>query len=264
MDGPQEVMSVLSGSPHRLSILRALRDAPRDLRDLRAELDVPRATVKHNLTRLQEHDLVAETGATYRLTAFGQCVLREYADYRASVGLAADLQPFLEFVPPPGFEYDLEPLAGSTVTEATSADPHAPAERFLELLADTDRARVVIPVVVPMLAEELYNQVVAEAMELRLVVPSDLLSVIESKFTAEYEKAVECERLWLGLCEADIPYSLAVLDDTLVLGGYDDGNILRCLVENESASAVELGRSMFREYEDDAESEFGKLQVTTG
>lgn len=261
MDAPREVMAVLSGTPHRLAILRALRDAPRDLRDLQAALDVPRATLKHNLTRLAEHDLVAETRSTYRLTAFGRCVFREYADYRETVGLAADLRPFLEFVRPRAFDYDLAPLAGSTVTCAESANPHAPVERLRDLLADTDRARMVVPVVVPMVVEELYHGIADERLELELVVPADIRPVVESKFAEEYEAAVGCDRLQVSLFDGEIPFCIGVLDDTLVLGGYDDGNILRALVENDTGSAVRWGRDRCREYEREADPMVGKLEA---
>lgn len=242
-------LATLSGSDHRMAILRTLEEDSRDVATLRDELDIPRATVRHNLTRLSERGMVERARGEYRLTTFGRRIRGHVDDCLATMSTVRNLAPFLDLLPPDVFQYDLSRLDGARVTTAEPSAPHAPMERLVDCIADTDHIRMLVPVTAPPLVEACYREVVEKGHQLEIIVQETVLSRLHERFGQQCAEGFETGRYRIGKYGATVPFALALLDDRVALGGHDDQNVLRCLVDHDSPGAVQLGEEIYAEYE---------------
>lgn len=249
MDDSLDVLSVLSDSPHRLAILRQLATDPCGVGDLSDALDLPRATVTHNLTRLEETGLVCSIGSEYDTTAFGRAVRTHVTDCLDAVAVSETLQPFLATVPDDAIDVDHRTFAGASVTAVSSTDPHAPVERLVEILGDADYLRVATPVLLPRLVDALHSLVVDRSGRLDLVVPRTAVELFEQRHPDAYTEAIGSDRLIAGVTADPIPYGLYLGEDRLALVGHDEQNIPRCVVEADATSALDWAAAEFRGHE---------------
>lgn len=134
MDDPLDVVSVLADSPNRLPILQFVDDEPSSISTVSSALSIPRRTVTHNLSRLEEAGLVRSVGSEYSATTFGTHVCTNFSECLDAVSVGHTLRPFLDVVPTPSFDFDPSTFEGSDVTTASQTSPHAPTERLLEIV----------------------------------------------------------------------------------------------------------------------------------
>lgn len=80
MDDELAIISVLADSPRRVAILRYIDSEPTRVSTISNELSIPRRTVKHNLSRLEEESLVKSTGSEYVATTFGSYVCTKFSE----------------------------------------------------------------------------------------------------------------------------------------------------------------------------------------
>lgn len=264
MDDPLEIASVLSDSPHRISILQYVDDEPVGVADVRSSLEIPRATAKHNLKRLEEAGLVESVGSRYTITAFGRAVRTHFTSCLDAIAVSRTLRPFLAVVPPSAFECDPTLFEGSEVTSITPANPHAPVERLLGIVEGASYLRVVTPVLLPQLIDALHDGLVNDDLRVDLVATAEVLELLRSEWPTAYAEAVESERLVASVYPETVPFGLYLLEDAVALIGHDEENIPRCVVENDAPAAVEWASDLFREYEKGADSRVWGPEVEHG
>lgn len=110
------------------------------------------------------------------------------------------------------------------------------------------------PVLGPRLIDALLGGLVEGRLDLTLLAPRDALEMIQSRHQSVYESAIENRRLAAGVYDEDVLYGLFLRENVLVLVGYDEHNFVRCIVENDSQTALEWGSDLFREREQRVES----------
>lgn len=143
---PRSILETLAGTPLRLRVLDALAGEPLDLRDLSERTNVPRTTLRHNLSRLRETGLIEETlSGTYRPTPRGQIARTGVESYRARIEAGLRLEPFLECVPFEDVDAEVEWFADAELTVSGRDSPYAPARRLLAALETHDRIRGFLP-----------------------------------------------------------------------------------------------------------------------
>lgn len=244
-----DIISVLSGSRHRLPILQYLDDEPAGVSDISSDLDIPRTTVKHNLTRLEETELIQSVGTSYSVTTFGTYVCEDVTNCLNRIAVSTDLLSFLEVVPRSTLDLDISTFQNSNVTAVSSTNPHAPVERLLELVQDAAYLRVATPVILPRLVDAFHEAVVERGIRLDLIVPAETLEMVQSEFASEYRAAIESERLIVGVSPDDIPFGLFLFEEQLALVGHDGMNLPRCLVESDAETALQWANEAFRDFE---------------
>lgn len=254
MDDPLDAVSVLADSPNRLSILEFVEEGPAGVSDISSALSIPRRTAKHNLSRLEEASLVRSVGSEYAATTFGTYVCGHFSSCIDAVSVAHTLQPFLEVVPPEGFDFDPSTFEGSALTAASPTEPHAPTERLLEMVRDAGYLRVVTPVVGPRLADAFRDGLQGGGLELNLLAPRDALEQFQSRHPSVYEASIDDGRFVAGVCADHVPFGVFLCDDVLVLVGHDEQNFVRCVVENDSPAALAWGSDAFRDHEQRVDS----------
>lgn len=247
---PFEDLAVLAASRNRYGIIKFLHDSdrPTSLREISSTLDIPRATVKHNLDKLEKRGIVAWENGSYHITTFGQYVVRLFDESNKDIAVARNLEPFLSLVPSSEFETGLSPFVDSDVTTVESDDPHAPVRRFSDLIERTHRNSIAVPVLVPTIVETLFEEITENRAEVELILQARPLEILRSNFPDKYESARKTGNFTVGVYDGAIPFGIALLDAESVLIGLDEKNIPRCLVENSSEDAHDWITQRFQQY----------------
>jgi predicted transcriptional regulator len=219
-----ELLEVVAGTPHRRSILRALRGERHDLRGLADTLAVPRTTLRHNLDALSEATLIERTLENeYRLTSTGQAVLDGLDAFRDHVDAASTLAPFLECVSSDDLGVDIDAFADARVTAASKLRPHAPVQRLLDVLEAAESVALATPMLPPDTPR--FGEVLAGDTDAEVFVSEEVATLVRS---ADADWGTDRSMV---VIEDDPDFCAGVADGTALLLGLDDRGKPHALVE---------------------------------
>ncbi|WP_224335455.1 helix-turn-helix transcriptional regulator [Haloprofundus halobius] len=243
-----ELLDVLR---HR-ELLELLIEGPLDRRDIQTRLGISRAT-SHRFTRwLQEGRLAERRDGRWALTGRGETVAEEMLRFERNLRAAARLEPLLECICPDHKEFIVEPFADAVVTTPTPEDPYRPVARFLALLEESDTFRGFNTThMVPPGAEHFYASLFDDT-ESELIYLPVVVDALRSTHPEQVANAIERGHLALRTREA-LPYGLAIFDDRVGIGGYDDETgSMRVFVDTDDGIAREWARRVFEAYRTDS------------
>ncbi|SEO73251.1 Predicted transcriptional regulator, contains HTH domain [Halogranum amylolyticum] len=231
---------------HR-SVLELLFDGPRDRRDIEAALGVSRAT-SHRFTRwLEDNDLAERVDGRFVLTGKGQVVAESTLRFERNLVTAGRLAPLLDAICEDHQEFVVEPFADATVTVPTPSDPYAPVTRFLSLLRDSETFRGfnTTHMVPPSTATP---DPVFEGRDVELIYLPDVVERLRTDDPERFDAALEAGSLTLHTRSA-LPYGLAVFDDRVGIGGYDEETgAMRVFVDTDATIAREWAERVYDSY----------------
>lgn len=216
-----EIIHCIAGTEHRGSILQAVSDDAKDLRDLSDELDIPRATLRHNLGKLIEADLVESTVTnSYRATLLGQAAIRGLNAFREPLATGTRLNPFLSRIDHTEFDVPLSAMEQAELTKSTRSNPFGPSHRVEDVL----ESRPITTCYLPILPSSLYaeDRETVPFEHVHFAAPPDILSGLADRNSAVAADLVERNRVFratnpstdsLGLLQTDTEAFVLVLDD---------------------------------------------------
>ena len=232
--------------------LAVLRDGPRSRRELMERLDVSRTTVHRIVRSLEAMELLTGPGGDLELSPFGSAVADEVATYRDRVGAAGRLRSFLETVPDATVGVDVGRFADARVTETKPTSPYGPVGRFMELLSASETLRGFdTTTIAPVYVGEIRDQILG-GMETDVTYLPAVVEEIRDAYPEDVATAAESGMLTLRTHE-DLPFGLAVFDDRVGLGGYDEETgMLRVFVDTDDPDVREWALDLYRRYRDEA------------
>lgn len=220
-------------------VLEALRAEPLDRREIEGRLDVSRAT-SHRLTKwLDEQGFVKKVDGRFRLTGRGEAVTDEVLRFEANVSTVHRMGPLLDVICPHHAEFAIEPMIDSTVTVAEPTVPDRPAERFISLVGESETFRGFNTThLAPLMIGEFYQRVF-DGTEAEFIYPPDVAERLRETYPTRVTEAVDRGQLTLRTREK-LPYGLALFDERVGLGGYDDDTgLMQVFVDTDSPMARE-------------------------
>lgn len=234
-------------------VLEVLLDGPLDRREIEERLDVSRAT-SHRFTRwLDEQGLVEKVDGRFRLTGQGEAVAEEVLRFEANVVTAHRLAPLLDAICDDHREFVVEPFVDATVTIAEPDDPYRPVERFVSLVRASGTFRGFNTTHMAPLALGEFHQEVFEGTDTEIVY---LPQVAERLFETYPERASEAtERGHLALrTREELPYGLAIFDERVGIGGYDETTgLMEVFVDTDAQVAREWAERVYASVRADSE-----------
>ncbi|MWV40708.1 transcriptional regulator [Natrialba sp. INN-245] len=226
-------------------VLEALRDEPLDRREIEERLDVSRAT-SHRFTQwLDEQGFVEKRDGRFQLTGPGEAVADEVLRFEANVRTVHRLSPLLDAVCEDHQEFVLEPFVDANVTLAEPDNPYRPVERFLSLLVDSESFRGFNTTHMAPLVLGEFHQQIFEGSDSEIIY---LPPIVEKLFETYPERAKEAtESGHLALRTRDeLPYGLAIFDNRVGIGGYDEGTgLMQVFVDTDSQIACEWAEQVY-------------------
>ncbi|GGN96538.1 MULTISPECIES: helix-turn-helix transcriptional regulator [Haloarcula] len=234
-------------------VLEALLERPLDRGEIENRLDVSRAT-SHRFTQwLDRQGFVEKVDGRFRLTGRGQTVAEEVLRFEANVRTAHRLTPLLDAICDDHQEFVIEPFVNATVTTAAPEDPYQPVERFVSLVRNSETLRGFNTTHMAPLVLGQFHQQVFEATDTEIIY---LPHIAEKLFETYPERASEAiDRGHLTLRTRDtLPYGLAIFDDRVGVGGYDEETgLMEVFVDTDDAVAREWAERVFASVKADSE-----------
>ena len=226
-------------------VLEALRDEPLDRREIEERLDVSRAT-SHRFTQwLDEQNLVEKVEGRFQLTGAGEAVADEVLRFEANVRTVHRLSPLLDAVCEDHQEFVLEPFVDAEVTLAEPEDPYRPIDRCLSLLRGSESFRGFNTThMAPLVLDEFHHQIVEET-DTEIVYLPPIVEKLFETHPDQAKEAVESGHLALWTRD-DLPYGLAIFDDRVGIGGYDeDTGLMQVFVDTDTQIAREWAERVY-------------------
>ncbi|WP_254547426.1 helix-turn-helix transcriptional regulator [Halomarina pelagica] len=245
-------------------LLEALFDGPLDRRDIEECLGVSRAT-SHRFTRwLETEGLATKVDGQFALTGQGAVIAEEILRFELHVAAAQRLAPLLSSICDHHREFVIEPFADATVTTADPADPYRPVRRFVSLVEESTTLRGFnTTAMAPLTMQSFYERLFGE-METEIVYLPSAVDGLLASYPEQAERVLETGRLTLFTREA-LPYGLAIFDDRVGIGGYDeDTGLLRVFVDTDAERAREWAERVYELFKEDSDPlervrEFGAM-----
>lgn len=250
----QEVLTHIAGTPVRTAILSALETETLDLRDLSDRLQTPRTTLRHNLQKMIEGELIEETlDNEYRTTPLGRAVLDGLTAFGEHVETATHLEPLFECLWPSQLDIEISSLSTASVTEATRVEPYAPHMRLTALLGEGTDIWAYVPTD-PFLFEQPDEPVFRDSHgDISLLVSPDVAEVLYEYHETKLATAVAQGPMDIGVVGVtDMEYGVGVIDDRAVVLGLDDNDKPHALVETTDQQCQEWAIRQIEELQADA------------
>jgi predicted transcriptional regulator len=239
--GPDLLGDIIRHGP----VLEALLKEPLDRREIEEHLDVSRATSHRFMQWLDEKGFVEKVDSRFQLTSRGEVIAEEVLRFEANVRTAHRLTPLLECICDDHREFVVEPFVDATVTVAAPDDPYQPIERFLSLVRESGTFRGFNTThMAPLVIGEFHHQVFEETETEIIYLPG----IVEKLFETYPEQASEAiDRGHLTLrTRDDLPYGLALFDDRIGIGGYDETTgLMQVFVDTDATIAREWGERVY-------------------
>ncbi|KAB1190607.1 hypothetical protein GJR96_16770 [Haloferax sp. MBLA0076] len=236
----------------RADALAALLDGPLERSDLMETLDVSRTTIHRIVRGLESKELLVQDGVEFKLSPFGETVAREVTAYRRRITAAQRLQPFFETLTDRSVELEAGLFDGATMTESKPTNPYAPVARFMELLRDSRSLHGFdTTTVAPIYVEEIRDEILG-GMETDVVYLSAVVEEMVETYPDAIANAVDAGQLTLSTHD-DLPFGLAIFEDRVGLGGYDETGLLSVFVDTDSSEARDWAMETYQRYRDEAE-----------
>lgn len=220
-------------------VLEALLDAPRDRGEIEAHLDVSRATSHRYTQWLDEQGFVEKVDGRFRLTWRGAVVAEEVLRFETNVQTAHRLTPLLNAVCEDHRDFVVEPFFDATVTVSKSDDPYRPVERFISLVNESESFRGFNTTHMAPLVLGEFHQQVFDGTDTEIIYLPHIVEKLVETYPTQAAEAVERGHLTVRTRE-DLPYGLALFDDRVGIGGYDEETgLMQVFVDTDSPIARE-------------------------
>ncbi len=235
-------------------VLEALLKEPLDRRGIEDRLDISRATSHRYVQWLDEQELVEKVDGRFQLTWRGAVIAEEILRFEANVRTAHRLTPLLDAVCDDHRDFVLEPFVDSTITVAEPDDPYRPVERFMALVRESEKLRGFNTThMVPLALNEFHRQLFEDTDTKIIYVPSVAERLFET-YPERAREAIESGHLVLRTRD-ELPYGLAIFDDRVGIGGYDEATgLMEVFVDTDAPIAREWAERVYASVEDDSES----------
>jgi len=249
------ITKLLNHLAHRGAVLQCLQDGISESREIAVKINKSRSSVDRDIRLLKDDDYIEEHVNGYGLTPYGEFAL---VVYQAAEQLAGGktLVPHLPASSPFALLQDAE------IREASGTLPQQPIDHIGELIRTSEHVKIVAPVVLSPLTDDIAERIQSEAMTVDIIVTDDVLDQLCTNFEEEVHMCLENQSCSLRQTDKELSFGLIIADDeTMCLGVYDDSMRLLGTITNRLEDAVEWALETFYEYQDVSDEVF--LRGTT-
>lgn len=222
-----------------------LLEGPLDRREIEERLGVSQAT-SHRFTRwLDEQGFVEKVDGRFQLTGKGEATTSEILRFEANVRTTDRLAPLLDVICEDHQEFVVEPFLDATVTVAEPDDPYRPVERFVSLLGESQTFRGFNTTHMAPLVLGEFHQQVFEKTDSEIVYLPQIVEKLFKTYPEQATEAIEHGHLTLRTRDA-LPYGLAIFDERVGIGGYDEATgLMQVFVDTDAPIAREWTKRVY-------------------
>ncbi|ELY63173.1 helix-turn-helix transcriptional regulator [Natrinema versiforme] len=226
MDSPGEAtlerLEFLIASPNRYRLLRSLSERAASPDALGEELDLPRSTLRRNLTALEKQGYISHvvTENRYEITVAGEIAFEAVRDALSAVELGASLGPFFERFPAE-LPISSDALTSCDITVSTTDTPFEPLYHVRRSVVDATRVSGFVPTINPLYIETLH-ECITEDLTLDVVAPPTGYESASPDYDETLAAIDASENVTLYESSAVPEYALGIVDETVLIGAFDE------------------------------------------
>jgi len=244
----------------RAEVLGSMKEGEMRKEDVEEVAGVSSSTAHRILNGYMEDGVVERRGAgVYALTATGEEVAREVERFRDGVSNIKELSTVIESADEDGIGFDPEPFKRGVVKSSTPERPYEAGRRCLEVFRETDELRLlVVSTATPMFWEE-KQRLVAEGRETEIVCPEEIVET--SLDTVSRDIVDGLVRNMDVRVHDDVPFSIALFDERIGVGGHADDGKLEVFADTDDADAYEWGERVYESYREESDRMFDRFDA---
>lgn len=249
-------LEFLAGSPYRVPLLAELAEHELCWEDLKERCGASRTTLQRNLKALEEQGWIQHTNRTYKLTQEGHVIADQTVQLLETIQTADRVQPVLQWLPDDTFDGDLDVLTDATVITRTSGDPYTIQNHYVRRLREVEQVQALLPTTGLRSWQVAHDRILAGDLHCEVVVGQDVAETLHT--TPDYQPLLDdlatTRRHEILVVGDSIPYLLALMDDHVLISGYDETDLPRGLIETTHDEAYDWALQTFTEYKQQATS----------
>lgn len=232
VDGILDDIECVACSKNRLKILHQLLKSPQSASALNKAVSIHRTSLRRNLDVLMNKNWVRSDPAenVFRISPSGQIFLEGFYEMMETTRTAADIGSFLGQFPEPT-PVSVDALRECSITVSETRNPHAPLNRSLELIGDSDVFRGFVPVVNSMYLETLSERV-RDDSDFEVISEPSMVDTLQSRHPSKVQRLQRADTGELFVSSEIPDYGLCVLDDTVLVIVYDDSMKVSAILES--------------------------------
>ncbi|WP_396612723.1 helix-turn-helix transcriptional regulator [Haloferax sp. S1W] len=256
MVSPREEIEFVARSDHRVKVLDALADQPRNRNELRTATGASSPTVGRVLGDFEDRQWITRAGSAYELTPLGAYVAEQFAALRTAMETEQKLRDVWRWLPHDmeGFSVDL--FADAVVSYPGPGYPYQPVERVTHLIEETTELRGFGTTVFKSVNNETVCRKVEAGMEFEYIYSPDVLEKTVAWNPERVARAAACENCTIFLHES-LPdgkrCGIGIFDDRIGLCCHDaETGLLEAVVDTDAPEAREWATAVFEQHRTDA------------
>ena len=249
MDRTLEDIEFLASSQHRVGVLDALIETPRDRRDLRTATGASSPTMGRVLTDLEDRHWIVKAGRTYELTDLGEFVATRLRAFRDDMRLEHAVREVWPWLPHELEDFTIELFADLVVSRPGPGYPYQPVERVTELVQNAGLMRGFGMVMLKSSNLEVFFARSLEDLRSDYVYPPEAFEQILAWDPEAVLKAVQHTNCTVWL-HPDLPLDdrcgICLFDDHVSICCYDgETGTLQATIDTGSPELVEWAESYY-------------------
>lgn len=232
----------------REALLEAIADRPPTAaNELADELGTSVSTINRVVGSFSRDRLVERSTDGISLTPSGAILLESVHGFVDTVETTRTLHPVLTSLANAPIEYEFEWFLEATVTTSTPKHPYAPLNRYSELFATAEHKRLIgDQFVVPKHGVTAAMQAMDDGVMCSCVWSERAMARLAEEYPEVVDWSAGKDDLETAISES-VPFDLAILDDHLLVYGFDENGIMTVLADTDDPAAVDWGTALFDE-----------------
>jgi predicted transcriptional regulator len=202
--------------------------------ELQEKLDVHRTTLQKNLHELMERNWVTSLPSTnaYQASPAGQIVIDNVQRILPEIHIAERFDEFLPLLPVES-QIDMHTLRDCAVTHSKEHGSHAPMQRVLIQMRESNTVRGSTSVFNPMYVAPFKNSLPG-GCTFEIIGTPDFFQRVRDNFPTALETALAADSTQLLVLDTLPQFSVGLLDNVGVIATYDGNMRLQSLLEADS------------------------------
>lgn len=231
---------------HALETL--LKEGEMDRHDFEQALGVSKPTV-HRFTRsFGEQGFIVRVDGLFRLTPLGEVVAEEAIRFHDTIEGIQKLRQISQWMPVDAFDFDVRRFHDADIILPDCNDPLAPIREAAALLDHADRVRVVSSTYIPKTFAALSRSISENDTSVTCTYDSRVVDVIRG----DEQARSNLERLLTHgaviTTYPEIPFTLGIADETVLISAIDDGGALQALVMTDDSAVKAWAEETCQEF----------------
>lgn len=249
MTGSLDDLEFLARAETRVRAIQLLAENSYNRDELIDRLGISRATLSRLLRQFEDRDWVKKDSDGYTTTRFGSALAQDVTRLLETTATIQRFQGIAQYLPFDELGIKFHQLRGAQVTEASSADPAAPARRVGQLLDSSDRTRILKHAIDPNASRPHYEAVIEGDQRTEVILTRDAITIAsQNRDTRQWFQEMISNEVPLFRYDGTIPVNLKIIDETVVFSPTDENGLVPALIEITDDDILSWANEFFESY----------------